>query len=642
MTTPLSRLHLASLLMALPLSLAAFTVASAEPGTKNPQGNKKSSDDDQGMVLHLEVRRVPVDIVVTDKQGNPVKGLTKDDFTIKEDKKEQHILSFEYFDSAQTFTPPKLPPMPVNTYVNLPSHPEQGPLYILYYDMVNTATDDQMSFHKDLFNFIDNAQPGTRIAIFVNASGLHMLQGFTSDHELLKAALLSKGPGPHMPDVFFDGRIYGHDDAGAALSSLHFIADYMSGIPGRKNLLWLASDFPIPVGATVSGVNAQQGGVSGGFSSSTMQINDLSYLLQNMIKQTYAAFMRSQIALYPIEVGGIQAVDKGGGGGDTVAYYQLMDTVAAASGGHAYYANNHIEELIDKAVADGENYYSISYEPTNTKYDGLERDIDISLADNYKKSGYTLSYRTVYYGVSDDELQTEHKAGTVEARAQAKKAEDTLYANIEHGAPMLHDLVFSAHVATIGGPRLASAAQMLALEDSPAYFRTRRHDTVPKPLTPVKLQKYDIDYGVIDAELRDAANRKGAPATLEFAAAAYDNDGRLLNSMLNQGQVNGKSKKNSKDASKNSQSSDSVFHALQELEVPPGAAWIRLAVRDQLNNRTGTLEVRLPLKAETASAAQPAAPTQPAAAAPANPATPSPEPGSSAPASSGLVSPTTN
>ena len=77
-----------------------------------------------------------------------VKGLRKDDFTVKEDKKEQHIVSFEYFGSAQTFAPPKLPLMPANTFINLPKVAEQGPLYILYYDMVNTETDDQMAFHK--------------------------------------------------------------------------------------------------------------------------------------------------------------------------------------------------------------------------------------------------------------------------------------------------------------------------------------------------------------------------------------------------------------------------------------------------------------------------------------------------------------
>jgi hypothetical protein len=305
--------------------------------------------------------------------------------------------------------------------------------------------------------------------------------------------------------------------------------------------------------------------------------------------------MRSQIALYPIDVCGIEC--------DNPVKNLYLDRIAATSGGHAYYGNNRIPELIDKAIVHGEDYYSLSYKPTNTKYDGLPRNVEITLP---KKYNYILSYRTLYYGVSDDEAQAEHKPGTPEARALAKKAEDNLYASMQQGAPITHDLIFSAHLAPLGSPALATPEQRLSLEDSPAFFRTRKHDKPLKPLTPVQLQNYTIDYGVIDAQLKESARRHGAPATLEFAAAAYDPDGKLLNSTLNQGQVSGKSNKDARsdpDArSDKAPKSDAFFHAIQELEVPAGASYIRLAVRDLLNNRTGTIEVRLPLKPEPSTA----------------------------------------
>jgi hypothetical protein len=86
------------------------------------------------------------------------------------------------------------------------------------------------------------------MAIFVNAQRLQMVQGFTSDHALLKAAILSKGPGPYIPPVFIFGRNFGRNDVGGVLSNMDFMAQYLAGIPGRKNLIWLASRFPIPVG----------------------------------------------------------------------------------------------------------------------------------------------------------------------------------------------------------------------------------------------------------------------------------------------------------------------------------------------------------------------------------------------------------
>jgi VWFA-related protein len=555
----------------------------------------KGKPDQQNPVFHLQVRRVPVDVVVLDKNGNPVHGLNKDDFIVKEDGKVQHVLSFDALNGDTTvFNPPQLPPLPANTYRDVPQIPERGPLYILYYDMVNTDTGDQMTFHNELLKFVDSAPPGIRMALFVNAKGLHLVQGFTADHALLHDALLRKGPGPHIPNVFLYGNVYGTYDASAALSNLNFIAEYMNGIPGRKNLIWLATNFPIPTGPTVVGSGplgqASAPVVSGSVGAmGGAQVNDLSYLLQETIKHTYANMMRSQLALYPVSLAGVEAADNPHPG-DSVSDYQRMDDIAASTGGHAYYSNNFPHELIDKAITHGETYYTLSYAPTKAEFDGSARTIEVTLA--HKNKDYHLTYRRSYYAVSDEDVQTQHKKEPVQARFLAAKTEDTLYATIEHGAPMVHDLLFSAHLSIAGAPHMATPEQMQTLEDSPAYFRTRRRSASAKPPAPVKLQKYVIDYGVVDPHLKAMAASKEKPAVLEFAAAAYNDDGTLLNSMLNQGMPSGTSGTRKSD----------TFHAIQELEVPPGAAFIRLAVRDVLTNRTGTLEVTLPLQAETASA----------------------------------------
>jgi VWFA-related protein len=561
--------------LALTAGLAATSTVPAS------QTVKSSEKGPQGPVLRLDVRRVPVDVVVTDKDGKPVRGLNSDDFTIKKDGKKQHISSFGYEDgSVPSFTPAKLPPLPANTFVNEPTEPEIGPLYVLYYDMVNTSMGDQMSAHKQLLDLVDKAPAGTRFALFINAAGLHLVQGFTSDHALLRDAITSRPPsGVHVPKVFIYGENYGWEDVGAALSNLNFLAEYLSGIPGRKNLIWLADVFPIPVSSRFRGQNNLSSAHGG------PEVLDLSVLESDRIKHTYAAMMRSQIAIYPLDLGGIV------GGGDSIIDHQDEGIIAHSTGGEAFYGSNRLVELADKAIAHGSSYYSLTYSPTNTKYDGSERQIEVSLG---KKGKYTLTYRTLYYGVSDGDVRAEHKPGTVQARSLAAKAEDTLYVNIEHGAPMLHDLLFSAHVRAEGTQAMATVEQMAQLEDSPAFFRTRKRERPLKPPVPVKMQKYRIDYGVFDPQLKALAARKEKPATLEFAVAAYDTDGRLLNSMLNEGLASG-------DVGK-AGNAGALFHAEQELEVPPRAEWIRIAVRDKLDNRTGTLEVHLPLRPETTSA----------------------------------------
>jgi VWFA-related protein len=573
----------------IPVALV-LVAASALPILSQTTPTSSTAGVEQEPILRMEVRRVPIDIVVLDKQGNFVKGLTAADFQIKEGGEPQVIKSFDITDGSTTsYNPPKLPTLPANTFVNIPDTPERGPLYILYFDMVNMTQDDQMSFRKGLLSFVDNAQMGTRMMLILNTDRMHILQGFTTDHDLIKKALLNnKGPGPHVPDVFTSGNNYGRWDARAALGNLNWIAEYMSGIPGRKNLIWMSSEFPIPVSPSLVGSNVTaQGGApanpsSGGGGPAML---DLSSLLADAMKSTYSNMMKSQVALYPLDVGGSI--------GNLVKFDQ-MDMIAESTGGRAYYNNNHPSELLDKAVEHGETYYTLSYAPQKD-FNGDARHVEVKLVGNHP--GLQITYRTLYYAVADDDDDVDkmHKKDVVQAKFLKAKAEDTLYANMEHGAPMVHDLLFSAHLSTVGNLHMASDKEMAALQDSPAFFRTRKPNSKPlRPPPAVHLQKYRIDYGVIDPELRRIESVPGTAPTVEFAVAAFNNEGAMLNCVLNQGTPTGAGA--ATDA--NGKKQGPIFRAEQELDVPESAAYIRVAVRDMTTNRTGTLEATLPLKPE--------------------------------------------
>src|SRR5215475_1892700 len=67
------------------------------------------------LVLKKTVRRVIVDVVVTDSTAKPVAGLTANDFSVTEDGKPQQILTFDKHTlDTQPDAIPKLPPLPVN------------------------------------------------------------------------------------------------------------------------------------------------------------------------------------------------------------------------------------------------------------------------------------------------------------------------------------------------------------------------------------------------------------------------------------------------------------------------------------------------------------------------------------------------
>ena len=570
---------------ALATSLAASLTTFAGGQTQPDKGDAAR----QSYVIHETTHRVLVDVVVTDDKGKPVPSLKKSDFAVWEDKKPQTILSFDVEDGDKpSFIPPNLPPMPPNTFLDLPKEPEQGPLYVLVYDMVNTELADQATTYKPLLNFIDSKPAGTRFAIYVNSDGLHLIQGFTANKDLLHAAITSRGPGPHIPNQFLLGANYGRGEAGATVQLFKFLADYLAGIPGRKNLIWLSGDLPVSLSPDPN-------------NEGQVDVDD--------VKQALEAMMRSQIAVYPVDVrgpvvaeeragaapGGSNSPTTGAGTGISKTLGDAMnaDALGAFTGGHAYHGDNDLTAVLQEAVSDGASYYTLSYSPTNDKYDQKPRNIEVALA----KKSYHLEYRRLYYALPEDEETPAAKANTPDARFLAAKQDDTLVTSVEHGAPMLHDLIFRAYLRA-DAPAMATPAQMATLEDEPAYFRTRKKNQTPKPLPPVPMQRYLIDYTVIDPQLRAFAERTGRPAAIEFAAVAYDANGRMLNGMVNDAMSQPPTQAGGAADPKAEAKARAMFRVEQELYVPSGAAWIRMAVRDMLTNRTGTLEIPLPLASE--------------------------------------------
>jgi hypothetical protein len=95
-------------------------------------------------------------------------------------------------------------------------------------------------------------------------------------------------------------------------------------------------------------------------------------------------------------------------------------------------------------------------------------------------------------------------------------------------------------------------------------------------------------------------SERSKPPAFEFAAAAFDADGRMLNGAVNDATAEAST---GPDAGRSG-----FFRVRQQLKVPVNAASIRIGVRDKLTDRIGTLEVALPLAPEPQT--QAAAPAQ--------------------------------
>jgi len=99
-------------------------------------------------------RLTVVDVTATDSKGQPVHGLKRSDFTIKEDGKEQPVSSFAEVSqdlAAAQHAPPRLPP---NVYTNAQPAPTTSAVNILLLDTLNTTSSDQVALRQESIKYI--------------------------------------------------------------------------------------------------------------------------------------------------------------------------------------------------------------------------------------------------------------------------------------------------------------------------------------------------------------------------------------------------------------------------------------------------------------------------------------------------------
>jgi VWFA-related protein len=145
--------------------------------------------------LKTTSRSVVVDVVVTKASDEPIEGLHQQDFVVMEDGKLQTINFFEEH-TAVDARPAVTPALPSHIFSNQIAAPQSDSVNVLLLDSLNTPEADQARIHKQVMDFVEHKNPGTRVAIFALGEHLRLLQGFTANSSLLKAALNSKAAAP--------------------------------------------------------------------------------------------------------------------------------------------------------------------------------------------------------------------------------------------------------------------------------------------------------------------------------------------------------------------------------------------------------------------------------------------------------------
>jgi VWFA-related protein len=612
---------------------------SPAPAAESPKPADEKEDPTPTLTIRTGTQVVAVDVVVTDSAGHLVKGLQQSDFHVAEDGKPQNLRYFSEVLESDRKPPAPVPVkevLPPNVFSNSATPPEEGAVTVVLLDLLNTPMADQAYAQDQLIKFLQSKPQGAKIAICILGNRLQMIQGFTADQAtLLAAAKGKKASQRNQPlwrsDAATQASLQGNrastrfqptlDSFAASLAlqqselrlveadqrmevtvdAFAHLARYLTGIPGRKNLVWLSGSFVLGIYPDSNGQNPFLG---------TRHYGENLKKVANLLGEAH-------VAVYPVDVKGLDTnplfsaanndtsspfstqgsfrsrtgpaqravpgsavlstnpntATPGDVMGDEIAQFGLAQTdehatmteLAAQTGGKAFYNNNGIAQAIQTASEQGANYYALSYTPANKKYDGAYRRVKVTLPG--KK--YHLAYREGYYAINP----------FAPVRPSKDLTSSLARAAMQAGSPQSRQITFGVRVVPLGPPRV--------VQDSAADVKStkKRKD----PLPPPEVQRYAIDHAVSSTDLRYAQAADGVyQDMLNFMVTAFDQEGNLLASQIAQTESNLKP-----EAFKEVLAGGLRMH--QEIEVPTKCVSMRLGVEDVSNGHIGTLEVPLPV-----------------------------------------------
>ncbi|MBV9075203.1 MAG: VWA domain-containing protein [Acidobacteria bacterium] len=386
------------------LGLAMVAQDSQSPESPNDYRIKVTSD----LVL--------TNVVVRDKQGNLVRGLTQDDFTVYEDGKVQRLASFDFenVDALATAGPNgstvsgTAAPLKI-IGAQQPINKEQlknHRLIVMFFDFSGMEDDDIDRAVQAAQNYVKKQMaPADLVALISLASSLHVDQDFTNDKSRLSTVIAgynssegqgfaagntgtSEGTADTGNSFVADDSEYNQFNTDRKLQAIQSIAKSLSPIEEKKSIIYFSN------GVSRSGIENQV-----------------------ELRAATNAAVQANVALYTLDVRGLQAFPPGGEAQSAslrgrAAYsgqsildqfnsnadsQETLTTLAGDTGGKAFLDSNDLSGVFSAVQRDTSAYYVLAYRSTNPDMNGKFRHVKVVV----KRPDLKLEYRNGYYGPKD-------------------------------------------------------------------------------------------------------------------------------------------------------------------------------------------------------------------------------------------------
>ena len=364
--------------------------------------------DDSAPVFATSTNFVQVPVIVQ-KSGKHLSGLKKEDFTLRQDGKEQAIVSFE---EVQAGTPDQNES--TNQFGN--GQAQVSPqIIIIALDLVDTPNLDRAYFIQELNRFLDKAGnfDGPIGLVGIERGGIRVLKGFTRDPREIMAAVrehsnsqptnnagmttsdsrqlsdmvisqsetqLSHGPDLVPLSVALKlreadesmGRFLDRSSRIDVQLTIQQLAQALKGIPGRKSLLLVGSGFKFIDSKTVLR------SISSGFGGTELKYSaENAGETLNQADYTWKLLNDANVAVYPIDTRrtvntAFQTMDTSGANTPSDLTFRenqqadqdvltTFKMISAATGGKPCFYRTDLDNCVREAIDDDHDYYLLGF-----------------------------------------------------------------------------------------------------------------------------------------------------------------------------------------------------------------------------------------------------------------------------------------
>ena len=311
---------------------SALLVGQAPPSSQQPPQP----------TFRASVEAVQLSVIATDSEGNPVSGLTEDDFEVLEDGVARPITTFSAVD------------IPIANVERAPGQPDvvsndrpPGRLYVIALDQMSGIS--ALRTRAFLRQFVETSLgPNDTAAVMLTTGGLHESgQEFTGNRLLLLNAIDKFDGGmPQGPNGWLRERNF----FGDFLELMRFMSKLRGG---RKAVIFISENIPRSADAylVVDRGRARFGGL---FSEvDTEWVDALSLATRN------------NIAVYPVDPRGLTP-----DGGAGLEERMDLNALAEVTGGFALIGSNNYATAVARMVRENSSYYLIGFNSAVEYRDG--------------------------------------------------------------------------------------------------------------------------------------------------------------------------------------------------------------------------------------------------------------------------------